>query len=96
MERILGLNLSRPDLITIALNFFSAFSSVLDVYTDAVLLAAIFRKSRGCLDLELVSEGCLQHSYTKLGIMLALSIVAPFVISYSHIIANLQLACLQF
>lgn len=91
MERILRLNLSRPDPITIALNFFAAFSSVLDLYTDAELLTAIFRKSQGCLDQTLVSEGCAQHTYMKLGIMLAISIAAPFIISYSHIIANLHL-----
>ncbi|CAK9002460.1 Uncharacterized protein SCF082_LOCUS7350 [Durusdinium trenchii] len=50
MERILGLNLSRPDLITIALNFFSAFSSVLDVYTDAVQENGFFANGRNaCL-----------------------------------------------
>ena len=91
MERILGLNLSRPDLISIALNLFAAFSSVLDVYTDVELLVAIFNKSRDCLDLSLETDACIHHSYMKLGILLALSIAAPFVISYSHIIANLPL-----
>ena len=72
-------------------NLFAAFSSILDVYTDVELLMAIFNKSKDCLDLSWESEGCLHHSYMKLGILLALSIAAPFVISYSHIIANLPL-----